>query len=89
MEDKGVEELKSQIEWVEEDLRQLKAELSFYVKPKLYKHYKNKKYYVITGSCMIQINNEWEDAILYRWEGGEKLFARSTKEFFEKFKLEV
>jgi len=79
------EELKSQIQWMEEDLRQLKAQLP---KPKLYRHYKNKKYYIIKGSCMIQINDEWVDAILYCWEGGEKLFAREETEFFEKFKLE-
>ncbi len=88
MEDKGVEELKSQIEWMEEDLRQLKAQLSSHIKPKLYRHYKNKKHYVITGTCMIQINDEWVDATLYRWLGGEKLFAREEVEFFEKFKLE-
>jgi len=82
------EELKSQIEWMEEDLRQLKGQLSSYTKPKLYRHYKNKKYYIIKGSCMIQIDDEWVDAILYRWEGGEKLFARENTEFFEKFKLE-
>lgn len=77
-------ELKSQIEWMEEDLRQLKAQLPL----KLYKHYKNGKRYLITGKCMIQIDDEWVDAILYRWEGGEKLFARSVEEFSIKFKLE-
>lgn len=77
-------ELKSQIEWMEEDLRQLKAQLP----TKLYRHYRNKKYYVITGKCMVQVDNRWVDAIIYRWEGGERLFARSEEEFFEKFKLE-
>lgn len=56
------------------------------MKEKLYQHYKNRKRYIITGKCMIQVNDEWVDAVIYRWEGGEKLFARSEEEFFEKFK---
>lgn len=79
-----MEELENQISWMEEDLRNLKAQL----KPKLYRHYKNKKYYIITGRCMVQVNDKWEDAIIYRWEGGERLFARSENEFMSKFKLE-
>jgi len=73
---------------MEEDLRHLKGQLSSYTKPKLYKHYRNGKKYIITGKCMVQESLQWVDAVIYRWEGGEQLFVRSLEEFIEKFKLE-
>lgn len=88
MEDRGVEELKSQIEWMEEDLRILKNRLQANIKPKLYKHYRNGKTYEIVDYCMIQENNEWVDAIIYKRHTYDKKFCRSEEEFREKFKLE-
>lgn len=81
MEDK---ELESQISWMEEDLRNLKAQL----KLKLYRHYRNKNFYEIVDYCMIQENNQWVDAVIYRRHTYDKKFCRSEVEFFEKFKLE-
>ena len=80
-----MEELKSQIEWMEEDLRQLKSQLPV----KLYRHYRNKKYYVITGKCMVQLNDEWKQAVIYcLHEGDGQLFCREKSEFISKFKIE-
>lgn len=78
------EEIKSQISWMEEDLRNLKEQLNY----PLYKHYKNGKSYIITGKCMIQVDNEWIDAVIYKEEFDNELYCRSVIEFSEKFKLE-
>ena len=78
-------ELKSQIEWMEEDLRQLKSQLP----TKLYRHYKNNRLYTITGECLIQENDKWVYGVLYTLKNGDgQLFCRSSEQFFEKFKLE-
>lgn len=55
---------------------------------KLYKHYKNGKLYEIVDRCMIQENNEWVEAVIYKSYNGHRLFVRSSTEFFKKFKLE-
>lgn len=57
------------------------------IKESIYKHYKNSKTYLITNKCMIQVDDEWVDAVLYREEFGNQLFCREEKEFLEKFKL--
>ena len=37
---------------------------------------------------MLQVDNEWVSAIIYKREGGEQLFCREESEFLNKFKLE-
>lgn len=80
MEDK--EELKSQIEWMEEDLNYLKSQLTI----TYHKHYKNNKDYIITGKCLIQENSKWIEAYIYKEKDGNQLFCRSKNEFNLKFK---
>ena len=52
-----------------------------------YKHYKNNKQYYISNYCMIQENDVWVDAIIYREVGGNMSYVRSEKEWEEKFKI--
>lgn len=55
---------------------------------KLYKHYKNQKLYEIVDHCMIQVNNEWVEAVIYKRHTYDMKFCRSLEEFENKFKLE-
>lgn len=55
---------------------------------KLYRHYKNNKPYEIVDRCLIQENNEWIEAVIYKSYNGHGLFVRPVTEFFKKFKLE-
>lgn len=54
----------------------------------LFKHYKNNKVYKVVDLCLIQIDDEWVDAVIYtNTEESEELkFVRSASEFFKKFK---
>jgi len=54
----------------------------------LFKHYKNNKVYKVVDLCLIQIDDEWADAVIYtNTEESEELkFVRSASEFFKKFK---
>lgn len=54
---------------------------------KLYKHYKNGKLYEIVDYCLIQEDNKWAEAVIYRRHSFEPKFCRSLEEFEEKFKL--
>jgi hypothetical protein len=54
---------------------------------KTYQHYKNGKFYEIVGNCLIQENDTWIDAVIYRRIYYTQKFCRSEAEFFEKFKL--
>lgn len=70
---------------MEEDLRQLKAQLP----AELYRHYNNQRLYTITAECIIQLNGEWRQAVIYCLHGGDgQLFCRERSEFMNKFKLE-
>jgi len=52
----------------------------------LFKHYKNNKVYKVIDLCLIQIDNEWVDAVIYTAEESEEpKFVRSTSEFLVKF----
>ena len=53
----------------------------------LYRHYKNKKHYIIIEKCMVQIKGKWVGGVIYKPYGGHGTFVRSGEEFFEKFKL--
>lgn len=53
---------------------------------KLYKHYKNGKLYEIVDRCMIQENNEWIEAVIYKERNNDLKFCRSLEEFNKKFK---
>ena len=53
-------------------------------KYKIYKHYRNKKTYLVEDFCKIQVNGEWVDAVIYSDEADNK-FVRSLSEFEEKF----
>lgn len=50
-----------------------------------YQHYKNKKLYKILDTCLIQENDKWVEAIIYKDVIFEKKFCRSKKEFDLKF----
>jgi len=52
-----------------------------------YQHYNNKNLYHITGMCLIQENDEWVDAVLYKQVGGTLTFVRKESEFMSKFKI--
>jgi hypothetical protein len=58
-------------------------------KPKIgeiFKHYKNKKEYIVVDNCKMQINDKWEYAILYKENNENKqLYVRERKEFIKKF----
>lgn len=54
---------------------------------KIYRHYKNGKYYEIVDYCMIQENDEWIEAVIYRRYTYDKKFCRSVEEFENKFDL--
>lgn len=58
------------------------------MKNKKYIHYNNSKSYLVTDKCMIQVDDEWKEAVLYKEEFGNQLFCRELLEFLEKFKLE-
>lgn len=47
--------------------------------------HKNGKTYAVTGTCLIQIDNIWKEAVLYT-ESGELTFCRELQEFLEKFR---
>lgn len=50
-----------------------------------YRHYsKGGKYYVLSTTRRIQVDNEWVQATTYSNEDGEE-FVRSTAEFNSKF----
>lgn len=51
----------------------------------LYKHYKKDTEYVSLDDCAIQINGEWEKAIIYE-DINFKKYVRTETEFLEKFK---
>lgn len=51
----------------------------------LYNHYKNGKTYETVYFCKIQINDVWEEAILYKNDEG-LYFARTIDDFTQKFK---
>ena len=53
---------------------------------KVYKHYKNSKFYEIVDYCLIQENDEWIEAVIYRRHTYDQKFCRSLLEFEEKFK---
>jgi len=57
------------------------------MKKQKYIHYNNKKSYLVTDKCLIQVDDEWKEAVLYKEEFGSQLFCREEKEFLEKFKL--
>ena len=52
---------------------------------KKYKHYKNQKLYYFLEIVLIQINNEWKEAVLYTDENKELKFVREKEEFYQKF----
>lgn len=54
---------------------------------KTYQHYKNKKFYEIVDTCLIQENDRWIEAVIYRRATYEMKFCRSLKEFNLKFNL--
>lgn len=79
------EEIKAYIE----DLIEFSREKRLKMENKLYRHYKNKRLYTITGECIIQLNGEWRQAVIYcLYEGDGQLFCRERSEFMNKFKLE-
>ena len=53
----------------------------------IYEHYKNKRSYIIVNKCLIQEDNSWVEAIIYREFNGEILFCRNLKDFNNKFKI--
>lgn len=53
---------------------------------KLYKHYRNGKLYEIVDRCIIQENDEWVEAVIYRCHTHTMKFCRNKKEFEDKFK---
>jgi len=48
-------------------------------------HYKKGGEYVVISYGLIQVNNEWVDAVAYIKVGDDKKFFRILKEFKEKF----
>ena len=55
---------------------------------KRYKHYRNKKLYVIEQFCNIQMNDIWISAVLYYCiDESEKKYVRSMREFKAKFEV--
>lgn len=53
----------------------------------LYKHYKNGKLYEIIDYCLIQEEDKWCEAIIYRRYNFAPKFCRSLEEFMNKFEL--
>lgn len=53
----------------------------------LYKHYKNKQLYEIIDYCLIQEEDKWVEAVIYRRYNFAPKFCRSLEEFLNKFEL--
>lgn len=54
----------------------------------LFFHYRNKHTYIILDKCLIQVNDEWLDGIIYTDLNDNnivKKFVRTEEEFKEKF----
>ena len=50
-------------------------------------HYKNGKTYTILGHCLLQLNNNWVDAVIYKTEGSDLTFVRDKIDFISKFEI--
>ena len=50
-------------------------------------HYKNGKTYTILEHCLLQLNNNWVDAIIYKTEGSDLTFVRDKVDFISKFEI--
>lgn len=77
------EELQSQIEWMAEDLANLKAELNSQV---LFR-YKDKNYY-IENMCEMKcpVSREWKACFIYVAVEGGKRYCREQLDFNRRFK---
>ena len=58
-------------------------------------HYKNGKTYTILGHwtytilghCLLQLNNNWVDGVIYKTEGSDLTFVRDKIDFISKFEI--
>ncbi len=54
---------------------------------KIYKNIKNGFNYVVIDSCLVKVNENWEEGVIYKRVGEYKSYVRTIQNFNDKFIL--